>query len=77
MMNESPVIPDRVVTVVSDGFVVAVSCDDDRLEAVLEGLQRFLLTLDIDLALLTIQSGAEVAAEQREVELVRHSAMRN
>jgi len=76
-MSHSPAIPDRVVTVTADGFVVAVSCDDNLLEAVLVGLQRFLLTLDTDLALMTIESGAEVAADHREAELVRRSAARN
>jgi hypothetical protein len=70
-------IPDRVVSVIADGMVVEVACNDDRLEEVLIGLQRFLLTLDVDLALMTIEKGAEVVAEQREAELVRRSALRN
>lgn len=77
MRKRPPTIPDRVITVISDVVVMEVACDDERFEDVLVALQKFLLTLDVNLALMTMQSGADVFAEHDEAEQVRRAAMRN
>jgi hypothetical protein len=70
-------IPDRVVTVISDGFVLEVACTDDRFDAVVAGLQGFLVALDVEVAVMTMESGERLAAEEFEAELVRRSVVLN
>lgn len=76
-MKPSPRIPDQIITVIADGVVIEIACDDDRFEAVLAGFQSFLLKLDVPLAFMHIERGADFVAEQHEAELVRRSAMFN
>lgn len=69
-------IPDRIVTVISDGFVLEVACDDRRFDAVVAALQGFLVALEVDVAIMSMESGSDIA-EQVRVERVRRAASRN
>jgi hypothetical protein len=75
-MSPLPSTTDRLVTVISDGFVLQVACDDDRFDAVVAALQDFLVALDVDVAIMTMESGSDIA-EQVRVERVQRAAMRN
>jgi hypothetical protein len=67
----------RVVSVISDALVMEIACDDARLEEVLVGVQHLLMSLDIDLALMSIGSASELADVHGEAEKVRRAAALN
>jgi hypothetical protein len=70
-------MPDRLITVIADGFVLEVACDDGRFDAVLAAVQGFLLALDVELALLTMEAGTAAAKRARDVERAQRAAALN
>jgi hypothetical protein len=76
-MSAQPATPERFVTVISDGFALEVACTDGKFDAVVEALQGFLMALDVDMAVMIMESGSAVAEQVRDAERTRRAAARN